>query len=98
MGVLITAISLAFIILFLHATTWEGMIFENLYEKTYKWPTWLKKVLFDCPICMAPWVGSLLLVIWGISTGHWLTAPQWIAVLLIAAGINTFISMISRHE
>lgn len=97
MGLLIIAICLAFIILFLHSTIWEGMLFEDIHEKTYNWPKWLKKPLFDCPICMAPWVGSLLLAIWGISTGSWLTAPEWIAAVLVAGGINTFIVMASRN-
>ncbi len=54
---LTTAFIIAFTVLFIHATTWEGMINEWVHAVTWDWPPFLKKPVYDCPICMAPWWG-----------------------------------------
>jgi len=58
------AFFISLIVLFIHATTWEGMIFEKI--KDYIKPEgMLYKPLYGCPICMTPWWGTLLyLLFW----------------------------------
>ncbi len=47
------------IVLFLHACTWEGMIFEKV-KTVIKPEGWLYKPIYGCPICMTPWWGTLI--------------------------------------
>lgn len=99
MGQLIViAIIVAFVVLFLHATAWEGMIFGTIAEKAFDWPEWIRKPLFECPICMAPWWGSLILVIFGLATGVWFSWWQWAVILFVAGGINTLIVLIKSND
>jgi hypothetical protein len=53
---------IALIILFLHATTWDGHIFQ----KVRKWISEdfnISKPIYNCPICMTPWWGTLIYLI-----------------------------------
>jgi hypothetical protein len=82
----------ALIVLFLHVTTWEGMIFEIVSDKLRPLPDYIKKPLYDCPICMAPWWGSVVLTIAYLT--HSLppfNAFQWVAILFAAGGLNTLL-------
>lgn len=49
---LLNAFGMALIILFINATTWEGMIFERLCRAT---PKWISHPFWECIICMSPW-------------------------------------------
>lgn len=88
---LITTVAL--VILFLHVTTWEAQIFGPFAKKYLsRLPEWIKKPLYDCPICMAPWWGSLIL-----ATGNWVGITEahnwfgWILIVFGAGGLNTLL-------
>lgn len=84
-----TATLIAFAALFLHSTTKEGMIFYRVRELTYRWPAWIKKPVYDCPICMAPWFGAILYAV-GILPRPATAEALGLAALtcLAAGGVN----------
>ena len=99
------AFLIAFIIQFLHACTWEGMIFRGIAERLWTLPIWIKKPLFGCPICMTPWWGALTLItahntgVIDITGTNLQIVVKVIFTLFVAAGINTvFIKMFSIDE
>jgi hypothetical protein len=56
---IITSLQISLVILFMHATTWDGHIFEfvrNWIDEKKK----ISKPVYNCPICMTPWYGTLL--------------------------------------
>lgn len=76
------AIYLSLIVLFIHATTWEGMIFEKI--KDYIKPKGiLYKPIYGCPICMTPWWGTLLYLIFFYNC---LSITAWLWMVGAAAG------------
>lgn len=92
-------IIIALFCLFVHACTWEGMIGEKIGELFWEAPVWIKKPLFSCPICMCPWWGSGLIVLFGILTDYWPHPVVWFLELAIAGGINVVLSsIIHPHE
>lgn len=66
------ALIISLIVLFLHACTWDGMIFEKV--KTLLKPEgMLYKPIYGCPICMTPWWGTLMYwVFFAVSLEDWL--------------------------
>lgn len=50
---------ISLIILFLHATTWDGHIFEGI-KKIIPPKDKIYKAIYGCPICMTPWWGTLI--------------------------------------
>jgi hypothetical protein len=78
--ILITAL----IVMFIWATMLEGMIFGKIRQWLAALTEFYQKPIFDCPICMVPWYGSIVYwVIWGNS---W---QEWLIVIFAAAGLNT---------
>ena len=55
------AFIIAMIVLFIHSTTWKGMIFESI-KKIIKPEGMIYKPIYGCPICMAPYYGTLIYV------------------------------------
>lgn len=81
---------LALIVLFLHACTWKGMIFSFVAENLKDLPDFIKKPLYDCPICMTLWWGALINWIGNISNIWQSHNPVELGfILFAAAGINT---------
>lgn len=65
------ALIISFIVLFIHATTWEGHIFEGV-KKIIKPEGKLYKPIYGCPICMCPWWGTVLyLILFNESFKDW---------------------------
>lgn len=88
------AIIIAFATLFLHACTWEGMIFGFIPAITWNWAEWIKKPLYDCPICMSFWWGGMILLLLGNSF-----SIEFFITLLAAGGINVLlVSIISTMD
>lgn len=56
---IVNALTISLIVLFIHATTWEGHIFEGV-KKLIKPEGKLYKPIYGCPICMTPWWGSAM--------------------------------------
>ena len=86
------AVLIAFAVLFLNATTWEGMIFEDVANwLDTKLPEWISKPLYGCPICMAVWYGSFFYILYS-------GLDKWIVIVVFAAaGINAFIVNLNNH-
>lgn len=86
---MITALTISLIILFLHACTWEGMIFYPLTEILPSDRGWLWKPVYGCPICMTPWWGSLIYwLFFHVSIADWLLSvgcAGGLSVLFVAA-------------
>lgn len=55
------SIIISLCVLVIHASMWEGMLFEKLglllFERV---PEWAHKPAFDCLICMTPWYGMVI--------------------------------------
>ena len=90
---------IALMIQFIHACSWEGMLLGWLNGSLWNLTPYLRKPLFDCPICMSPWWGSLFIVLlWAAGCIGLPGFGQWILTLLMVGGINTLIVLIARHE
>jgi hypothetical protein len=76
---------IAMAVFFLHVSTNEGMINHWVQKVAFNWPTWLKKIVFDCPICMSPYYGALLLWSGVLPSSGWL---QGAVICAAAGGIN----------
>lgn len=69
---MIASLIISLIVLFLHATTWKGMVFESV-KNLIKPEGMLYKPIYGCPICMTPWWGSLIYwIFFNISVTDWL--------------------------
>lgn len=95
------ALIIAFIVYFLRATTWKGMIFFPLAERAKNFPDYIKKPLYECPICMTPW--------WGVAiylAGHYtelaefneLSVQRLVFTVFTASGINTLFVLIHKIQ
>lgn len=78
---------ISFIVMAIWATMWEGAIFEfvriwgdkHLGEKP-------RKPIYDCPICMTPWYGSIVYwIMWGNGV------KEWLIVIIAAMGMNAIL-------
>jgi len=83
---------ITFTVLFLHVTTWEGMIFEIVRTTLDDLPGNIKKPLYDCPICMTPWWGAVIILVGEYTHnipcyGFFFEA----LILFAAAGLNTLL-------
>lgn len=79
-------LSSAAIISLIVMAIWFSMQEGEIFGFVQKYSHWkIAPPLFDCPICMVPWYGSLIYVlIWGVN---W----QWPVVVLSAMGLNVVI-------
>jgi hypothetical protein len=77
----------------------EGEIFGGLGEWLRRHlPGRLHSPVFDCPVCMTPWYGLGLLVIWFFIVGAGPEVKLWPFVLIAAMGVNVVISKLERHD
>ena len=93
------AFIIAFIVYFIKATTWRGMIFYRTKEKLQWLPSYLKKPIFECPICMTPWWGIIVYLTAhysGLEEFKELTFARLFFTVLISSGINTVILIINK--
>ncbi len=81
---LIRVILTAFGIVFIHSTTWEGMIFGRVRRWMYRAPVWLRKPTYMCMICMTSVWGTLL----------WFNPFEFITYLFATGGILVFFSFL----
>lgn len=79
---MIHALIISLIVLFIHACTWEGMIFAKI-KKFIKPEGMLYKPIYGCPICMTPYWGTAI---------YWLffnnSIQDWILTIGAAAGLS----------
>lgn len=55
-------------------------------------PLWIRKPLFECPICMTPYYSTIILFV-GIWSGYLtISIFQFILVIFTASGISTIFS------
>ena len=93
-----TSFIVAFAVMFIHASFWEGMIFGKVAEAMHSWPDWIKKPLYDCPICMSFWHG--LWIIAALQATGYVNYCNPLPVLLTlfaAGGINTVLIYIISY-
>jgi hypothetical protein len=79
---IINALTISLIILFIHACTWDGHIFE--FVRT--WIDEKKKIskpVYNCPICMTPYYGTVLWFIFFKSD-----FKDWFLTIGAAAGFS----------
>ncbi|RVT98318.1 hypothetical protein EOD41_16095 [Mucilaginibacter limnophilus] len=53
------ALIIAMIVLFIHACSWRGMIFDGI-KKIIEPKGHLYKPIYGCPICMTPYYGTII--------------------------------------
>lgn len=96
---LTSAFLIAFIVYFIKATTWKGMIFHGFTEKLSFLPKKLRKPLFECPVCMTPWWGVAIYLIGyyaGLEEFSELSFRRLIFTVFTAAGINTLFLILNK--
>lgn len=85
---ILQALTISLIVLFLHATTWDGHIFEGI-KKLIKPEGKFYKPIYGCPICMSPWHGTYL---------YWLlyhiSVIDWLVTIFTAAGFAVIWALI----
>ena len=94
-----TAFIIAFIVYFIKATTWKGMIFHEITNKIELWPEFIRKPLYECPICMTPWWGLIIYLIGhysGLQEFGDLSIARVVFTILVASGINTIFLLINK--
>lgn len=90
---------IALTILFLHACTREGMIFSFIPEFFWNAPVWIKKPLYDCPVCMAPWWGSVIIFFYyPVLFGDWPDGFTWLILIAVSGGINVVLASLITEE
>jgi len=66
------AFIITMIILFIHACSWSGMIFAGI-KRIIKPEGLLYKPIYGCPICMTPYYGTIIyLLFFRLSFVDWL--------------------------
>lgn len=78
---------------FISSLFWPNMLLGGLKKKLNFIPQVLYKPIFDCPICMTPYYGGLLMLLFQKD----LTGNVFLT-LLTAAGINTVIVFIRKNS
>lgn len=94
-----TAFIIAFIVYFVKATTWKGMIFHGIKHKLNFLPGYIKKPLYDCPVCMTPWWGAAIYLLGyftDLSEFSELSVQRLIFTVFIASGINTIFLLVNK--
>lgn len=88
------AFILGFIVFAVYYSMLDGEIFGRLGRWFYKKiPEGLHQPVFDCPICMVPWYGSVAYwLIWGVSIKEWLT------IIPCTMGINFVLNSIRSND
>ena len=81
------AVLISAIVFAIHYTMKEGEIFEKLGDWLFvHFPKKLHSPIFECPVCMCPWYGTILYwAIWGCSV------KEWLVVIIAAMGLNSVI-------
>jgi hypothetical protein len=90
----------ALVVLFFHTCTQPGMVFEFVSKALDKVHPYLKKPLYDCPICATVWWGPSIIAC-GILGKIWLVTNvfQLAIILCVAAGLNTvFVYVINSSK
>lgn len=80
---MVNSLIIALLVLFIHATTWEGHIFEGVKKIIPPDAGDFYKPIYGCPICMTPWWGSVIYLIF--FPVDW---RDWFIVVGSAAGMS----------
>jgi hypothetical protein len=90
----------SFIVYFIHASFWPDQIFGRVaYWLEERLPEKLTMPLFNCPICMTPWWGTLGILIAHHSGVSLFPDVHWLTIMIIvfsAAGLNTVLLQLNR--
>lgn len=93
------ALIISVTVVFLHASTWEGMILQSIPVFFWNVPVWIKKPLFSCPVCMTLWWGPSILATGIVSFHCPVTSSGQMAMLVLsAAGINVVLTSLIKSE
>nr|WP_179415606.1 hypothetical protein [Mucilaginibacter sp. E4BP6]NYE68045.1 hypothetical protein [Mucilaginibacter sp. E4BP6] len=76
------AFIIAMIVLFIHACSWKGMIFEGI-KKLIKPEGHIYKPIYGCPICMTPYYGTIMYLLF-----FRLSFVDWLLTIGTAAGMG----------
>lgn len=85
------ALIISLTVLFWHACFWPGMVFGFIPELIPELlPKQIRKPLYDCVVCMTPWYGTLICIIFNNQL-HVDSLLEFVLTIFIAAGINVLI-------
>jgi hypothetical protein len=89
-----TSLLISYAVLFIHATTWEGQIWEDVGNwLDRKLPEWLSKPLYGCPICMSFWWGFVIVcLLQGFKVAYYNGIEN--SIIVFAAGGVSVINVI----
>lgn len=95
------ALIISLIVLFTHASTWEGHI--NYWIREFIHPDWYwSKPIYNCPMCMTPYWGTALYVLFYSSLPTPFSAfpfKDWFLTIFTASGFSTiWVIFISLRE
>lgn len=90
--ILYYSITVALIVFFIHSLFWEGMILSFIAETLFEIPTFIKKPLFECVICMTPWYGLVIYFFCARLSAWDGSVFSVVITLLVASGINAVLS------
>ena len=76
------AFIIAMIVLFIHACSWQGLIFEGI-KKLIKPEGHIYKPIYGCPICMTPYYGTIIYLLF-----FRLSFTDWLLTIGTAAGMS----------
>lgn len=76
----------SFIVFAIWYSMQEGEIFGRLGRWLENLPEWMHNPVFDCPVCMTPWYGTVIYwIVWGGSV------KEWLVVIIAAMGLSAII-------
>ena len=89
--ILYNAFIIAFIVMIIYASLFDGMIFGKVRRLFIRVPEFWQKPIFACSICMCGGWGSA--IYWVLFHISW---QDWIETVLVTAGIVTMFVKISK--
>ena len=94
---LLQALIISFIVLFIYKTMDEGMIFEKLgnwFKENL--PEEIHMPVFNCPICMTPWYGTIIYFIL-FYHGEFIWR-DYLGTIFAAGGISVIFAVLLHIE
>lgn len=74
---------------FWHVSTFEGMINSWIRRVTFRFPKWINKPLYDCPVCSSFWIGLVILSTGGLPCHG---VVEGLLILFSACGIASILT------
>lgn len=84
-----TVVIISLVVIFLHECTREGMILQVVQRWCWGMPEFVKKPLFDCPVCMCIWWGWPIILLYDF---HPVNITQVFVLLFASGGLTAIVT------